>query len=81
MAASELGSALARCGEKERASESEWEGVAGSRPSCLYTGSTGPAVAGVWPPHGGRGLAWSDTDVVHVHGHQSPACTSNRATL
>ena len=81
MAASELGSALARRSEKERVSESEWEGAAGARPSCLHAGPIGLVIFGVQPPRGGHGLAWSATDAARIRGHQSPACMSDRTTL
>ena len=67
--------------EQSEASESEWERAAGERPSCPCAGLNSPAITDVRPPHGGRGLAWSATDAVRVRGHQSPTCTSNRATL
>ena len=39
-------------------------GAAGTRPSCPCASLTGPAIIGVRPPRGGRGLAWLATDGV-----------------
>ena len=64
--------------EQSEASGSEWERVVGAQPSCSRADS---AVVGVWPPCGGHGLVWSATDAARVRDHQSPAFTSDRATL